>query len=490
MRFSEHFDVTQSADDDWFDPHLTVDTKLFVDPLLLLEAGGEWAIAHEQLIAHFVHCYGLVAKATSSTSISAQAARRLLTFPEPFEVGLGYTTGGTNGSGAGDRFAATMADGIATAIAAGLAQPEHIEEIGILNVGIGPDRISDATVNVLKARFIAYTQAVAERHGISLDMHRVKSARVSLGAARWIAEDVLLPTNPNDGRPIILLPRALLNELPTLNADDWFDSHFNEDIRLTLNLQVGKAVRKADIVSWARRHPDRVREWAREQTSRQDLRGYDFSADPLGVVQWDQTPAGYADEHPLMARTVTSHDDLLTLVGDLVDRFQHFVEEQRGWNLLWNSDGSEKPEEAAQLLFLGLAQPYLRQFNVEIDREVELGRGPVDFKAASGTTARVLIEVKKVHNGKFWNGLEAQLPSYLTSDGATHGWFLALQYRDTKSSVDRVRRLPEVVTLAASRAGMTLRSSVVDVRKPASASNLNVSDEVPISRVTEMETEA
>ncbi len=37
-----------------------------------------------------------------------------------------------------------MADGIATAIAAGLAQPEHIEEIGILNVGIGPDRISDA----------------------------------------------------------------------------------------------------------------------------------------------------------------------------------------------------------------------------------------------------------------------------------------------------------------------------------------------------------
>ncbi|MCB8045095.1 hypothetical protein JM654_15885 [Microbacterium oxydans] len=134
-------------------PHLTVDTKLFIDPLLLLEAGGEWASAHEQLIAHFVHCYGLVAKATSSTSVSAQAARRLLTFPEPFEVGLGYTASGTSGSGSGDRFAATMADGIATAIAAGLARPEHIEEIGILNVGIGPDRISDATVNVLKGAF-------------------------------------------------------------------------------------------------------------------------------------------------------------------------------------------------------------------------------------------------------------------------------------------------------------------------------------------------
>ena len=51
-----------------------------------------------------------------------------------------------------------MADGIAVALAAGLDNPEHIEEIGILNVGIGADRISDAVCNVLKRRLIAYTQ--------------------------------------------------------------------------------------------------------------------------------------------------------------------------------------------------------------------------------------------------------------------------------------------------------------------------------------------
>ena len=113
MRFSEAFGIERSEADDWFDPHLTIDTKLFIDPLLLLEAGGEWAQAHNELIAHFVHCYGLVARATSTTSVSAQAARRLLTFPEPFELGLGYTAEGTRGSGAGDRFAARMADGIA-----------------------------------------------------------------------------------------------------------------------------------------------------------------------------------------------------------------------------------------------------------------------------------------------------------------------------------------------------------------------------------------
>lgn len=478
MRFSEYFGIDRTDVDDWFDPHLTVDTKLFIDPLLLHEAGDEWAEAHDELIDHFVYCYRLIAKGGDRSSVSASAARRLLTFPEPYEIGLGYTASGTRGSGSGDSFAHTMADSIARAIAAGLDVPEHIEEIGILNEGIGPDRISDAAANVIKARLIAYTQDVAERHGISMDKHKVKHARVRIDVARWLDEEVLLPTNPETGRPIILVPDSVLNKLPTLNADDWFDSHFNEDIRATINLQVGKSVRKSDIVAWANRHPDRVRAWAREQADRDDLAGYDFESDPLGVVQWDRASADFAAQNPLGNHTIETHEDLIDLVGKVVDQFRHFIEEQRGWSLLWNTDGSEKPEEAAQLLFLGLTQQYLRRFNVEIDREVELGRGSVDFKTSSGTEARVLIEVKKVHNGKFWNGLEHQLPSYLTSDDATHGWFLALQYRETRGSADRVRGLPAAVAQVASRTGKTLRCSVVDARRPLSASNIDGTDQI------------
>ncbi len=478
MRFSEAFGVERSDADDWFDPHLTIDTKLFIDPLLLLEAGGEWAQAHDELIAHFVHCYGLVAKATSSTSVSAQAARRLLTFPEPFELGLGYTAAGTRGSGAGDRFAARMADGIAVAIAAGLGQPEHIEEIGILNEGIGADRISDATANVIKNRLIAYTQGIARRHNIPLEKHKVRHARVNLDDARWQNEDVDLPTNPETGRPMILAPEFILNGLPTLNADDWFDSHFNDDIRLSLNLRVGQAVTKASIVTFARQHPDRVRDWARAQTSREDLIGYDFGADPLGVVQWDREPARYAAEHPLPARAVNTHDDLVELVAEVIEQFRHFIEDQRGWSLLWNDDGSEKPEEAAQLVFLGIAQQYLRQFDVELDREVELGRGPVDFKASSSTSARLLIEVKKLHNGKFWNGLRYQLPSYLKSDNATKGWFIALQYRSNKAAVDRLRSLPTEVSLVSQSVGKQIRYATVDARRPLSASNVERAEDL------------
>jgi hypothetical protein len=118
MRFSEAFGIELTPEDTWFDPHLTVDTALFLDPIQLL-ANREWVEAHEELIDHFVHCYELVARAAGSTSNSAVAVRTLLTFPEPFEFCLGYTAAGTAGAGSGARYARQIADGIAVAVARG-----------------------------------------------------------------------------------------------------------------------------------------------------------------------------------------------------------------------------------------------------------------------------------------------------------------------------------------------------------------------------------
>jgi hypothetical protein len=364
-----------------------------------------------------------------------------------------------------------MMDGIAVAIAAGLKEPEHIEEIGILNDGIGADRISDAVCNVLKHRFVKYTQAVAARHKIKLEPHRLRNARVFPTLGRWKDDTVKLPTNPTNGKPILLVPELLLDDLPVLNADDWFDSHLNSDIRGQLNLTVGQRVRKKDIVKFARRHPERVRSWAREQTSRSDLRGYDFGDDPRGVVNWDGPTREFAASNPITGLPkVNNQADLRSLLITILDRFKHFVEDQRGWSLLWNKDGTEKPEEAAQLLFLGMSQHYLRLFDVEVDREVELGRGPADFKIAKGTSCRLIVEVKKANNGKFWNGLDRQLPVYLQSDDCDEGWYLAIRYRSTKASAKRMRELPVRVNRAATATGKDLRYLAVDGRPQLSAS--------------------
>jgi hypothetical protein len=471
MRFSEVFGITRVKDDDWYDPHLTVDTKLFIDPLLMLVAANtQWPEAHDELISHFVRCYELIARSGNQTSPQAHMARALLTFPEPGEFCLGFTADGTRGSGTGPQFARTMVDGIAVAIAAGLTNPEHIEEIGILNVGIGADRISDAVCNVLKHRFITYTQSVAEKHSVPVAAHVVRNARCFPDQGRWQHIDTLLPTNPYTNGPILLIPGYLLNSMDTLNAEDWYGSDLNEDLRAQLNLNVGERVKKEDIVRFARLHPQRVRQWAQEQSSRPDLDGYDFTDDPKGVVQWDSATREFAESHTIEASPPTTQAELRELLQKVLEQFRHFVEDQGGWRLLWNQDGSEKPEEAAQLLFLGLFQAYLRLFDVELDREVELGRGPVDFKLARGTKCRMIIEAKKAHNGKFWNGLDRQLPSYLKSDDCPEGWFLAIRFRDTKASDRRMRELPHRVQLAATATGKDLRYMSIDGRPKVSAS--------------------
>jgi hypothetical protein len=473
MRFSEAFGITRQDDDDWFDRHLTIDTPLFLDPVLLLDAGPVWNAAHGELIDHFTRCYALVAKAISPTSNSAKLAQALLTFPEPPEFGLGYTASGTAGAGSGAGFARSIMDGIAVAIAAGLDSIEHIEEIGIVNEGFGADRISDATCNVLKAAFIDYTQDVAGKHNIPLNPHRVAHIGFDQQNDRWISGSVNLPTNPATGKPLMLVPERLLNDLPVLNANDWFDAPLNNDLRTALNVKVGQRVPKRTIVSLARQHPERVRDWARSQTSRPDLQGYDFANDPLGVVRFDGPAVAFAQAHPL-ANVVKpkSQTELSTLIDGVLDQYKHFIEQQGGWAALWNTDGTEKPESAAQLMFLAMAQHYLRLFDVEVDREVDLGRGPVDFKVSSGSSMRLLIEIKKAHNGKFWHGLDTQLPSYLLSDNSSEGWLLAIRYRDNKASEERMKELPDMVSKRAHEIARTLRYKAVDARRTVSASKI------------------
>jgi hypothetical protein len=286
-----------------------------------------------------------------------------------------------------------------------------------------------------------------------------------------LPETVDLPTNPANGKPILLTPRQFLNDLPVLNASDWFESQLNADLRLQVNTTVSGKVPKEEIVKLARRHPDAVRSWAREQQRHPEVAGYEFFEDPKGVVNWDGPSRQYALAHPITTLSaVASQVDLRVLLSEMLTKFKRFIESQRGWSLLWNSDGSEKPEEAAQLVFLGMAQHYLRLFDVELDREVELGRGPVDFKLSSGARVGLLIEVKKAHNGKFWLGLDSQLPSYLESDDAPEGWFVAIRYRSNRASELRMRELPGRVAKVAERVEREIGFFAVDGRPPPSAS--------------------
>lgn len=150
MLASSHFRINRKADDDWFDAILDADTELFVDPFLVFqEKVGFWADAHFRITRHFDTAFTLIAQSgLKRNALAYRKAVHLLAFKEPKELCLGYTATGTRGSGGGEGYAESIAAAISDAIARGLQNPNHFEELGILNRGIGRDRISDVTCTI------------------------------------------------------------------------------------------------------------------------------------------------------------------------------------------------------------------------------------------------------------------------------------------------------------------------------------------------------
>lgn len=289
MQFGDYFGINRGPTDDWFDPDLSHDTPLFVDPFLVWleedDSTSKWRDAHQQMLDHFKESYDLVSTGGTPASSSVRRAEALLRFPEPAEFCLDYTAKGTRGLGGGMGRARQMMDGIAVAISMGLDTPEHIEEVGFLTERIGADSISDATCNILKNRFIDYTQTVAARHRIPTKLVQVSNAAVDLRGGRWIRRRYDFPVGP-DGRPILLVPSRFISELPILNADDLFDSTLNLDLRNAMNVRVARNLSKAELVRQARKRPDRIRRWA-DHVKRNGLgSSYRMADDPLGIVRW------------------------------------------------------------------------------------------------------------------------------------------------------------------------------------------------------------
>ena len=233
-------------------------------------------------------------------------------------------------------------------------------------------------------------------------------------------------------------------------------------------------LRKEDIVRLAQQNPDLVRSWSAARET-EPATPYDVDRDPAGLHDWQRATEHIAVDRPIDIPTV----DLETLddfIARMNESFRLFVEEEGGWVLLRNDDTNlPKRETSIQLLYKGVVQSYCRAHGVRLDREVLLGRGPVDF-VFNGGSERVLLEVKKMKNGKFWSGLESQLISYMVSDQTRKGWFLAVRFTDSKTEKDRTRELPARTLAVKTSSGMDVRSALVDARPKVSASNLVVGE--------------
>lgn len=473
MYFSEAFSIDLTDDDDWFDPLLEMDTQLFVDPFLLYkESEGFWSDSGDRIADHFQKGFELLGSHYSNPeSDQYKKTIELMIFPEPHEFGLGFVGTGTSGAGTGGGFALLIVEAMVEAINRGLIDLRHFEELGLLVPKIGRDRISDITCNILKDKFIRYTEEVCVRHQIPTQSFNVPHGDFDNLRRRWISKTANLPANPLTGGFILLTPWRFLRELPTLNTTDWWNS-LDPTLLRDLNIDLHTRLKKSEIIRIAKENADLIRPWfmAKEST---EANPYNISRDPEGLHNWQKQTRdfGYTRGLDLEEVNESNFHEFITRINQ---KFRHFVENEGGWRLLWNEDNhTQKSERNIQLLYLGVVKDYCNRYSITILREPDLGHGPVDFVFVGDRGVKVVLEVKKMGNGKFWNGLDSQLTDYMTSAECAMGWYLAVQFSSSKTETERKSQLPAETVRLRESTGFDIRSGSIDARRSVSASNLS-----------------
>lgn len=374
MRFSERFSIVRENLGEWFDPVLTVDTGLFIDPFLLYaqeDIADEFVGSHAEIIGFFEHVYKLIAVAHGNRHTNEfRSALNLLLFPEVAEVCLGYTAAGVRGSGSGREVASEMATGIETAISVGITDISRFEQVAILGARVGPDRISDITAGLLRHRFFSYTARLAEELGLPTERVRHPRGRFDTAHGLWLPIEAKLPINPypRPRQPVLLVPRAYLRELPVLTPEDFWSYTYDLDYALLskeFGEDISRRVDKRTIVSLATRHPEILKRYIKAADQREE-EPYDLGVDPALVDKWYDIAKAYAAAQPLAAEVKTKRD-FIAVVERFVNAYKHFVEQQKGWEIL--QLGGEK---IAQRLFLGVVLHYCIANNIDISPEANI----------------------------------------------------------------------------------------------------------------------
>ena len=450
-------------------PILNVDTKLFIDPLLLDESEHREMNTHavRSYKTHFRRLVSLLAGSKYQGDLAWRTADRLLTFPEVKGTCLGYGRG-IAGSSWGPEVRARVLRAAKEAVDLGISDPDLFMVIALLEDGVGPDLISDMTTNIILPELAAFTHRICK-------ILKVKRQKFILRNGIETA----VPVNPivgNGSLPVILVPLDVLRDLPI--ATSWDDvgqaAAKNAELRDRVNRLIG-AIWEAEV---RKRERATFRKHAYSSRDAFDTMlevihdvpkvPYDVREDPEGHLAWIRLRQTIALAHPLplkLARKPTI-EEVHQVVKLIVEHFRTLVEDKGLWKELWSST-RPRPEKSAQRIFFAVADAYCAANDLEISPEADAGSGPVDFKVSGSYRSRVLVEVKLSTNKKVIHGYEVQLETYKKAESTVRATYLLI---DVGQMGNKYKRITALRAAALKKGEPASEIALVDGKRQESAS--------------------
>ena len=216
--------------------------------------------------------------------------------------------------------------------------------MALFEEGVGPDRISDMTTNVILGDLLQFnTRVMAEL--------RVPGKAIQLRLRNGKSFDAVLPVNPHlqDGGPIILVPADVLRDLPV--ATDWSEvadaASKNDELRNRVNAQIARMWEvksrkdKGELRRWALSSKDAFESFL-DMIHGASPRPYDMAGDPLGEVFWRKLAATLADQVPLTITrpAVMDHAAVVGVVEQIIEQFRFLIVSVRSDRYRFQRQGS------------------------------------------------------------------------------------------------------------------------------------------------------
>lgn len=225
---------------DFIDVDLEDDLVLFVDPLLFWRSPHhEHHIVHAKVIKFFEEAIEQVKNGQTSK------ARKKFIFPEPENL-LGVSSKGHSGHGMSKELGGRVFDSIIQnkdILNNGL---HFINELQLVIDDVGPDLISDMTVNIAKEYFVEYTQKNCQKFNIPLEKTKTEFFIEEEGI--WDERNVLLPINPDTKKGFLLTPRIVVRRRDlSLNYKEVYRDHLRDIFKERVEQSLEGLARKPKV---------------------------------------------------------------------------------------------------------------------------------------------------------------------------------------------------------------------------------------------------
>lgn len=444
--FTDFFDVPPEALEDYgaLNISLVNDLPLFIDPFLLFNSENQiYRRLHEEIIDYV----RFLRNQSASGRIDAGLLRAWYFFGEVKQNWLGYSKVGNSGSGLGIKFARAL-DANLNAVFTDfgnekVARASHLEKLCLVSEGVGRDNVSDFTTNLIKSFLLEYTQDFALDR---IDPNRrrifsVSRARFNYKTEVWESRRYELPFHNGDF--VLLTPKDILTKDDMwISRGDLFDNYEeiasaipNEQLRSQINnyfaAQLPHEPKEEDYYRATQRtlikYPAILEYYIRQKEDSGDQAVAISServaqSEELFIAQAQSFVSELVSSTHFYERQGNTYDEARERVLFLKD----VIENKDGYRIFYLNDKPLKREQDLQILFrlTWFATPS------DVNREVNNGRGPVDFAISRGSRDKSLVEFKLASNSQLRRNLEKQVAIYEKAADASQSLKVILYFSE------------------------------------------------------------